>query len=66
MWLTLLVGPSRGGGVQSGALWRVALHSVPALVLAKALLYAVKQPVQRHAIHIPFACTLILLTWKQT
>lgn len=63
LWLTLLlVGASRGRSVRSGALRRVALHSVPALILTEALLYAVKQPVQGHAVHVPLPCTLVLLT----
>lgn len=66
LWLTLLpVGASGSGSVRSGGLWCGTLHSVPGLVLTKALFYAVKQPVQRHAIHIPLPCTLVLLTCKK-
>lgn len=60
----LLVGASGGGSVRASGLGCVSRHSVPALVLTETFFYAVKQPVQRHAIHIPLPCTLVLLTCK--
>lgn len=43
----------------------IAHHSISAFILAKSLLYAVKQPVQRYTVHIPLPSTLILLTCKK-
>ena len=60
--LTLLpAAPGGRGGLQAAGFGGAALHGVPALVLAEALLDAVKQPVERHAVYVPLPRTLVLL-----
>lgn len=61
----LLAGTSRCGSVQLGGFRCIAHHSISTFILAKTLLYAVKQPVQRYTVHIPLPRTLILLTCKK-
>lgn len=66
LWLTvLLVGTSGCGSVRPGGFRCIAFNSISAFILAKSLLYAVKQPVQRHTVHIPLPSTLIFLTCKK-
>lgn len=63
---SLLVGSSRGRGVRSGVgLGRLLFYFVSALILTVAFLDAVKQPEQRHAVHVPLTSAFILLSCRQ-
>lgn len=60
--LTVFLAACGGGGAGLTARLAAGAHSVAALVLAVALLDAVQQPVQGHAVHLPLLRTLVLLT----